>query len=286
MTTTSAFPGSTPRAVRNVAPWIERLARLGFVASALLYMTVGALATCAALRLAGTPTPIHGKAVGSRGAMGALLAAPAGRVLLVIIAVGLVGSALWRAIDAATNAERHRHGPLGIAARIRSAVIAVVDLGLAYSALRIATGHFEAARDGTETQHWIARALGTPGGTYALYALAAGLVGYGVYQLYCAARAKLDDELSLAHMSSGAARWVIDISRFGIAARGVVFAVTGALVGRAVNQHDPTQAAGPGRTLRELFELGTVPFIVVAIGLVAYGIYELLNAKYRRIHVV
>jgi hypothetical protein len=34
-----------------------------------------------------------------------------------------------------------------------------------------------------------------------------------------------------------------------------------------------------------VFELGTIPFAIVAVGLVAYGVYEVLQARYRRIHV-
>ena len=283
MNPASAIPASAQRAVGEVAPWIERLARLGFLAKAILYMTVGALATCAALRLAGTPAPMHGKTVGSRGAMGTLIAAPAGRVLLVVLAIGLFGYAAWRTIDAIMDPER-RHGWKGIAGRVRSAGIAAVHFGLAYSAVRIAMGHFSAAQDGAKSQHWTARALATPGGAYALIAIAIAIAGYGAYQLYCAWRAKLDKKLSL-DMSYRARQWVIGISRFGIAARGVVFLVTGILVALAARDHDPAKAAGPRRSLRELFELGTVPFVLVAVGLVAYGVYQLINARYRRIQV-
>jgi hypothetical protein len=285
----SAIPGAAHAAAREavheVAPWIAWLARLGFAAKGLLYMTVGALATCAALRLAGTEAPARGATVGSRGAMGALLAAPAGHVLLYVMAAGLFCYAAWRLIEAIADPEHRGHGAKGLAMRVRSLGVAAVHVGLGYSALRIALGHHENARDGRQTMHWTAKALATPGGTWALYAIALGLVAYGLHQLYCAVRAKLDKQLSLAALSSRARRWVIGISRFGIAARGVVFIVTGGLVARAVRERDPQQAAGPVRSLRELLELGTIPFALIAIGLVAYGVYQLLNARYRRIQV-
>lgn len=248
-------------------------------------MTVGALATCAALRLFGTPAPMQGKTVGSRGAMGALLDAPAGHVLLYIISIGLFGYAAWRLIEAIMDPERHGHDAKGIAMRIRSAAVAVIHVGLGYSALRIAMGHYAAAQDGRQSQHWTARALATPGGKYALYAIAAGLAGYGIYQLYCAAKSKLDKQLSLGSLSQRAVRWVIGISRFGIAARGVVFVVTAGLFVKAVRDRNPSDAAGPTRSLRELFNWGALPFAFVAVGLIAYGVYQLLDARYRRITV-
>jgi hypothetical protein len=280
----SAIPSGAQHAAREAAPWIARLARLGFVAEALLYMTVGALATSAALRLFGTHAPLPGKTVGSRGAMAELLAAPAGQVLLYIIAVGLAGYATWRLIEGILDPERNGHDPKGIAKRASSIGVAIIHYGLAYSAVRIAMGHLGSADDGSQTQHWTARALATPGGAYVLYGVALAVAGYGMYQLYCAARAKLDRDLAL-NLSYRTRRWVIAISRFGIAARGIVFIVTGGLVAKAVREHNPAQAAGPTRSLRQLVELGTVPFLIIAVGLIAYGVYELLNAKYRRIRV-
>src|SRR4051794_17062940 len=126
----SGISGAAKEAAHEAAPWLEKLARLGFVARALLYMTIGALATAGALRLAGTP---HGT-TGQRGAMGALLAAPAGRVLLVIIAVGLFGYAAWRFIDAAIDPTHMMRGAKGIAKRIRSAGLGCVQVALGAAA--------------------------------------------------------------------------------------------------------------------------------------------------------
>lgn len=283
MNPASAIPARAQHAAHQAAPWIAQLARVGFVAKALLYMTVGALATIAALGLSRT-TGVQGKTVGSRGAMGSLIAAPLGQLLLYMIAAGLAGYAVWRVIEAIMNPEGRR-GWKGAALRLRSAAVAAIHFGLAYSAARIALGHHAAAQDGHQTKTWTARALATPGGTYVLYAIALGLAIYGAYQLYCAWRAKLGQRLALGRLSTTARTWVVGVSRFGIAARGVVFVTTGALVARAVREHDPSQAAGPSRSLRELFELGTIPFAIIAVGLVAYGVYQLINARYRRIDV-
>jgi hypothetical protein len=272
MSPASAIPAGAQQAAEEVAPWVAKLARVGFVAKALLYITVGALAIGAA-----RPT-------GSRGAMGALLAAPFGRVLLYVVAAGLFGYAVWRLIEAIMNPEGER-GWKGAATRVRSAGIAVIHFGLCYSAVRIAIGHAGAAQEGAQSQHWTARALATPGGEVALYAVALGVAGYGLYQLYRAWRAKLSKHLSLGQLSFRARRWVIGTSRFGIAARGVVLVVTGGLVAKAVRERDPSEAAGPAKSLRELFELGRIPFVIIAVGLIAYGVYQVINARYRRIRV-
>lgn len=275
----SALSGQAGHAIREVAPWVEKLARLGFVAKAVLYMTIGVLASAAALRLGGTP------ASGQRGAMGALVDAPLGRVLLVVIAIGLFGYAAWRFIDAVMDPEGNGHDAKGIVKRARSVALGGLYVALGASAVKIALGHHEAASDGTQSAHYTARALATPGGTFALIAVAAGFVAYGIHQLYCAWTAKLDRRLQLGRLSSPARRWLIGASRFGIAARGVVFGTTGILLWRAVQQRDPQKARGLKASLLQLFELGRIPFAVIAVGLVAYGVYQLIEARYRNIAV-
>jgi hypothetical protein len=275
----SEIAGRAENAVRDVAPWIEKLARLGFLAKALLYMTIGALATAAALRLGGSP------ATGSRGAMAHLLEAPFGEVLLVVIAIGLFGYAAWRLVEGVVDPEHYGTKAKGIAKRIRSIGVGIIHVALAISAIKLAAGDLSAANDGTSTQNWTARAMSTPGGTIALWVIAASFVGYGLYQLYNAWRAKLDKRLSLGRMSSRARRLVIAASRFGIAARGVVFVTIGVLLGRGIQHRDPREARGIKQALIELFTLGRWPFLFVATGLIAYGVYQLINARYRRISV-
>lgn len=267
-------------AVHKAAPWIEKLARLGFLAKALLYVTIGVLASAAALSLGGTP------ATGSRGAMGELLDAPLGDVLLGAIAIGMFGYAAWRIIEGIADPTDRGRDAKGIAKRARSLFVGVLHAALGVSAIKLALGDLAAAQDGARSQHYTARALATPGGTILLWIVAGGFVAYGAYQLYCAWKAKLGDQLSLAEMSPGARRFVIAASRFGIAARGVVFGTIGVLVARAIEHRDPRQARGLKQALLELFSWGRAPFALVAAGLIAYGIYQLIQARYRRIETV
>jgi hypothetical protein len=112
-----------------------------------------------------------------------------------------------------------------------------------------------------------------------------GLAGYGAYQLYRAVAAKLSRRIDTTEMSAESGRWVIGVSRFGIAARGVVFIAIGWLFVRAASQHDPSEAGGIGEALRALRDLGRWPFVAIAIGLIAYAAYQVVNARYRRIRV-
>ncbi len=266
-------------AKHEVAPWIERLARVGFVAKALLYMTVGFLAASAALGLGGKA------ATDTHGAMWTILQKPLGRGLLALIAIGLIGYAAWRIIEAIADPERHGRSAKGIAHRVRSFATGAIHLGLAFSAAKLALYQYDDHNSSREAQEWTARALSKPGGKILVAIAAAAFVGYGLYQLYKAFKSKLNKRLSLGSLGTTTRRIVIGVSRFGIAARGIVFGMIGVMLARAAFNGNAKEAGGVSKSLGELFGFGTQPFVAIAVGLAAYGVYQLINARYRRISV-
>ena len=263
-------------AAQEVAPWIERLARIGYSAKALLYATVGVFAARAALGGGGHPTDV-------RGALRALLRAPFGDGILIAAAMGLAGYAVWRVVDAITDAEGHGSDLKGWSIRAGSAFRGLAHGALALAAFHLATGSGDGP--GLRSQGIVARTLDLPGGEWLVRLAALGMLGYAGYQLYRAFASKLGRRLNLGALPSTWARWVIGISRAGIGARGVVFGMIGVLLMRAAAQRDPTEAGGLRESLEVIAGMGRWPFAVIALGLVAYAVYELLNARYRLIRV-
>jgi hypothetical protein len=156
---------------------------------------------------------------------------------------------------------------------------------LAIAALRLAYDE-RSATTSDQAREWTAVAFGLPGGKLLVWLAAASVTAYGVYQLYRSYAPKLGRQLDLSPLSARAHGWAVGVSRFGIAARGVVFCLIGFFLGRAASRHDAAQVGGVRESLRMLETIGRWPFAVVALGLVAYGVYELVNARYRRIRVV
>jgi hypothetical protein len=186
-------------------------------------------------------------------------------------------------VAAITDAEGRRGDLKGIASRLGSAVRGLAHVALALAAFRLATGSGDG--DGPRSEQLTARALDLLGGEWLVWLAAGAMLGYGGYQLYRAYAAKLGRHLSLAALPAGSARWVVAVCRSGIAARGIVFGLIGILLVRAAAQRDPKQAGGIRESLEMLAGMGRWPLTVVSLGLVAYAVYELLNAKYRRIRV-
>ena len=253
--------------------WFERLARLGFLAKGAVYVLVGALAAAAA---AGS-----GAAQGSEGALQSLLSEPFGRVILGLIALGLAGYATWRFASAILNPEHD-----GTAKRIFHFGTGVVHTGLALASARMAlSGRGGGGDSDQRAVHWTAEVMARPLGGIAVALAGALVAGYGLQQLYRGFTADLDDQLDLGRLRPGRARWVVTIARTGLAARGVVFALIGVFLIIAAVQSDPAEARGLGGALRTLEQQPYGPWLLalVALGLIAYGIYQLVRARYRRI---
>jgi hypothetical protein len=98
---------------------------------------------------------------------------------------------------------------------------------------------------------------------------------------YAAYKAGFREELKLHEMSGREKTWATRSGRLGYAARGVDFGVIGVFLMQA----DPDKARGLGGALQApvLQPLGPYLLGTVALGLVAYGAFMLVVARYRRI---
>jgi hypothetical protein len=260
-----------------VGPWVERLARIGYAAKALLYITVGLLAAQAGLGRGGRP-------VDTQGALRVVHHATFGRWALLLIAAGLIGYAVWRVVEGVVDPDNRGTDAKGVALRTSFAARGVAHGALGVTALRLAVRE-RTGGSSDQTRQFTEIAFGLPAGELLVWLAALGIAGYGVYQLYRAYASKLSRQLNLAELAGTTERWVVGVSRFGIAARGVVFCLIGFFLGRAAQHHNAAEAGGLGKSLDLLAGMGRWPFVVVALGLVAYGVYELVNARYRRIRV-
>ena len=266
------------RATRDAAPWVEALARLGYASKAAVYFIVGGLTTLSALRH-------HRHAADRQDAFAFIEHLPLGRALLLVLALGLAGYALWRISSAIADSERRGTDAKGIALRIGSFIRGAAYGWIAIEVARLAMRYAgRGAGSDANARHWTAKAMDAPFGRAAVAIAGAIIIGYGIYQLSVAWTAKLSKQLH-----AGAAHpWVLLVSRFGIGARGVVFGIIGGSLLVAALHRNPAAARGTTGALRKLSEqpFGHVLLIAAGIGLAAYGVYALLNARYRTIRAV
>lgn len=261
----------TPETIRQGAGWIVRFGRLGYAVKGLLYIIVGALATEAALGIGGGTTD-------TRGALRAVAKAPFGHIALIVVAAGLVGYAVWRVVSAIVDGERRGSEPTSVALRIGEALRGIVYGALGASAIGYLTGNH--GDTGDRTRSLTSRALSFPAGRWIVIAAGLILIGYALYQVYRAISRKFLKRLDLSTAGELTRSLIERLGGFGIAARAVVFAMIGILIVRAGWNYDPAKAGGIEKSL-DMIAGHEIIFVVVAVGLIAFGILQIATARYR-----
>lgn len=266
------------RAVLHAGPVIRFLARTGFAAKGVVYCLVGGLAVLATVGSRGDVT-------GSSGALQTLLRQPFGKFILALIAVGLAGYALWCFVLALRDPEQYGHGAKGWGKRAGKFATGIIYAGLVLAVVGMIRGTGGNAGDDRNVQDWTARLMSFPLGIWLVGIVGGVVMAVGARELLAARTTDLDDRLALGRMNPAARRWTLCVSRFGMAARGVVFGVIGGYMARAALHANPHEAKGVAGALRALQSRphGTVILAVVALGFIAYGVSMLILARHCRI---
>jgi hypothetical protein len=256
---------------------LEWLARLGFSAKGVLYGVVGLLAFLAAIGEGGRITD-------SDGALRAIVSQPFGRTMLLIVAVGLFGYAAWRTLEGIVDSEGRGHEPKDIAVRGSYVARGLLHGFLGWKVLQFYRGVSVA---GTSEEALVAETFTWPLGEWVVILIGLGLLGFAVYQLFRAATTKLGRQFDIDSLRRDVGEWAVHVCRTGIAARGIVFGVVAwfliqaGMTGRASKTADSADAIRIVADWPEPF--GSWLLAGVGAGLLAYGVFQALNAKYRTI---
>jgi hypothetical protein len=264
--------------IPKVSPFVAKFAGFGYAAKGTVYVMVGVLAAAAALGRGGETTD-------SRGALHALMHQPFGKILLGIVACGLVCYAAWQFVRAVEDPEHEGRDTKAIFKRIGFFGSGMIHLGLVLAAVRILTGNGGANEGGdSKARGWTATLMSYPLGQWLVGIAGLIFVGYGVRQIYRGFTSDLDRRLVLSGLAPAAQEWARRISRLGISARGVVFGIVGVFLILAAMHENPNEARGLGGALQSLQQqsYGDALLATVALGLIAYGVYEFIRARYRR----
>jgi len=273
----AAVTAATHAVTREAGPWPERLTRLGLAARGVLYIVLGILA----LRIA---LGDRGEQANQNGALQEVADQPFGQVLIWIVAVGLIAYALWRLATAAFGV---RADPS--ATKTMSRVKALLE-GLGYGAVAVAAVRIASSGGSNSNQDagakgLTAKVLDWPAGPFLVGLAGAAIVGVGLYFVVEGVRADFTKELALGRVGPTLRKVAIQLGRVGRIARGAAFALIGGLVIAAAVTYDPDKAEGLDGALRKLAGEPYGPWLLglIALGLMAFGIYGLLESRLRRV---
>jgi Domain of Unknown Function (DUF1206) len=262
-------------AARHASPWVDRLARLGYIAKGVVYAVIGFLALRESLGAGG-------RTIDPSGAMQSIGTQPFGGLMLTLLAIGLACYALWKVVQGITDADGKGSDAHGIVRRVAYVGSGVIHGALAYTAAQSILGAEDSSEDAAAAS---AMAFQPPLGQILVGLVGLAVIGVGLYQLYAAYEAKFRSELKLEQMGEGEERWVIYAGRIGTAARALAIGVAGAFLVLAAYQSDPSETRGLGAALETVQHqpLGSYMLGTIAAGLLVYGAFMFAIARYRRI---
>jgi len=257
--------------------WKDPIGRIGLVGQGVVATIVGLLA----IRIA---MGDKDEAATSEGAVAWLAQQPFGKFLLVALTVALFALALWRFLCAAMGDPVEGSEPKD---RLKYAVLGVLYLLLAITTLGVTIANWTGddteanAESGDEGSQQAASTLfDWPAGRWLVGILGVALIGYAGYSFYKQVMRKEFAERLDADENS----WVVRLGEFGYAAQALVYAVIGYFFIQAAIAFRSTTAKGPSGALIELADTtwGKVMLWIIAIGLFAYGVFCIAEAKYRK----
>ncbi|HEX6915346.1 MAG TPA: DUF1206 domain-containing protein [Chitinophagaceae bacterium] len=265
-------------ATRSLPEWYRRAAKAGLIAKGIVYCLSGIIALLAALNVGNN----NGSEAGKKGVFGWIEHQPFGKWMVLALGAGLVCYTLWRWIQAFKDTEHKGHDGSGLSKRAAYLSSGFGYAGVAFYAFKTFAG---AGGGGDQQKTVAAKLLHQPFGEWLLGGVAIGMAAVGVYQLYRAVSGKYKKHVRDAlHRDAGG--WVSKLGIAGYTARGVVWLIIGWFFARAAMNKRASEAGGTDDVFSWLEQgpWGMLLLSTVAVGLLCYGLFTFVRAKYQPIH--
>jgi hypothetical protein len=259
----------------ELRPWVRRAVRVGYAAKGIIYLLIGSLAIRLALGRGG-------KLTDSSGALQTIVQQPFGMALLTILGVGILAYAGWEITEGIADPKRKGTKAGGLMDRgltiLKGAVYGLVGV----QALRMVMGARSSSQDADD---YARTAMALPLGGALLVAVGLGVAAYGVSEVINAWKGKVGEDLDAGQLRSEGGVWLLHVGRAGIGARGVILVLVGGALARAGFDERPSEASSMPEAMWTLFSqpYGKWLLASVAAGLICYGVFQVLHARYARL---
>ena len=253
---------------------IEKLARAGMGAKGATYLILGVLTAMAAFNQGGQKAD-------KNDALKFLYEQPFGKVLLVLLTIGLIGYVIWRFVQAFRDPENEGSDKNGIALRIGYGLSGILYGTLAYEAIKMLAQ--SGSSGGGGQQRLIGTILQQPFGQILVGIIAVAFFVKGVYQIYKAYSGKFKKKIKSTGLDHRVQDLVMKAGKVGHTARGIVIAIVAYSLMRAAIEANPSEANGTKGAFDfiQSSSYGSWLLGLVAVGLACYGVFMIVKARYR-----
>jgi hypothetical protein len=255
---------------------VEGLARMGLVAYGVVHILIGWSAL--AIAWGGSRDPAD-----TSGAMKTLAAQPFGQGLLGLVAVGLLALAVWQLTEAIWGC-RDRQGLKRRRKQVSSAGKALFYGALGVSAGSVALGSGDGSGGSQAQQERTSGVLSWPGGQTLVILAGAVIIGIGISSIRRGVVRSFCKEMNLGGVPAPTRAAITRLGQVGHIAKGIALGAVGAVLAYAAWNFDPAESRGLDGALRKFVErpYGDVALTVVALGLMAFGLFAIVQSRYRR----
>ncbi|WP_433365884.1 DUF1206 domain-containing protein [Actinoplanes sp. CA-142083] len=254
---------------------LEYVARAGFIGYGIIHLLFAWIAFQVAFRGSGQESD-------QSGALQTLAGNGVGKVLLVLIAIGMVGLAIWQGFEAVIG-ESGPRDRTAVAERVISGVRAILYLWLAWYAINVLRGANASMAQNQENKS--AGIMSHDGGRWLIGLVGLVVLGVGIGIFVYGLRKKFVKHLNTEQMAASVRKSTVRLGMLGYMSKGVAYGIAGILVVAAAVTFDPEKARGLDAALKTLagHPWGVWLLALIGLGIAAFGIYCFAQARYRKV---
>jgi Domain of Unknown Function (DUF1206) len=277
MTSIATAPRSAQHGATRAADsvWMARLGRLGLGGRGVLYVLLAYLAVRVAF---GQPNSRTDR----QGALHTVARQPFGHVLLAALAVGFGAYAVWQLTMAALGGSA-RAGSDKKGKRVIALVNGVLYGFFCASTVALAAGSSGSAGGDKAEADLTSKVMQHSFGRILVGAVGSAVIVAGAVLAWRALSGKR--EVELQPISPSVRQGVEALAKVGRTARAAIIAAAGVFVVQAALAFDPNRAKGLDGVLKSFAHTPIGPWLLVLIagGVLAFGVYSLAAARYAEI---